>query len=125
MIYTVNLMLVAVIRFLSRKFCYIGRQAEAMSKSNKKLNNRKLSKLLYDYNHVHTELEVMNRFFQKHVGYNLVHFFILGVLTTFSCLFSDIRMAVGVMMIILVMYICVIYIPFQQANRVPIEVMQD
>lgn len=93
-----------------------------MNRPGKKVHNRKLFRLRHDYIYVHTEMEEMNRFFQRHIGYNLVHFFVLRVLTTFSCLFADIRMAVGVLMIILVMYICVIYIPFQQANRAPIAV---
>ena len=121
-VYTVNLMLVAVIRFLSKKFNYIRKKIVALGRSRKEVNNRKLFRLLRDYNFVHVELEEMNCFFRQYVGYNTVHFFILGILSSFSCLFGDLRMAVAIMMIIVAMYVCIIYFPFQQANRVPVEV---
>lgn len=89
-LYTVNIFLVTIVLYFSKKFSYIAKQVAGMSCSNehsKKRFNRRLAAMIQAYNAVHKEMQAMNKFFSFFIGFCLVHFFFLVILVGF-CNFS-------------------------------------
>ena len=76
-IYTVNALYIAVIRILTKKFDRIASRTARLNapRGAKPINNRRLSRLIFDHNRVHLELLEMNAFFSSFVAVNLVHLF--------------------------------------------------
>ena len=75
-IYTMQILYIAVVKILTKKFNRIASRAARLSASKAKLiNNQRLSRLLLDHNRVNLELLEMNAFFSNFIGANLVHLF--------------------------------------------------
>ena len=115
-IYTLNVFLLTLIRYFRKKFCCIAERIERLHES-KRVNNQKLARLLYEYNAVHLELFAMRDLFKRFIGLNLSHYFLMALLSTFACLFSDLRMAVGVLITIYFLGLATIF-PFYFATSV-------
>lgn len=73
-IYSGNLFYTQIIRFLAKRFRAIGRQVARMN-AKKKVDNRKLAKIIYEFNRTEHDLMEMNQFFREFVGTNILHFF--------------------------------------------------
>ena len=120
---TLNFLLLTLIRFFRKKFYHIAGQVERLHLSNRKrVNNKKLTRFLYEYNVVHLELFAMRDLFKQLIGFNLSHYFVIGLLTNFACLFVDIRMAVAAVACTFVLGLAVMF-PFYFATAVITEVI--
>lgn len=78
---SVNVLLIAVMVVLIKKFRRIARRVEALNARNaqnaaKLVNNRRLTRLLFEHNKTQLELLEMNAFFCRFVAVNLVHVFL-------------------------------------------------
>lgn len=121
-VYTMNVFLLTLVRFFRLKFrCITGRIERLHVSCRKRVNNRKLARLLYEFNVIHLELFAMRDLFKGLIGYNLSHYFILALLTTFACLFADRGMAVEVLFIIYALGLATTF-PFYFATGVINEV---
>ena len=75
-IHSINVMYIEVMRIVTKKFnCIARRTAELNARRTKMTDNRKLSRLLFEHNKVHVELQEMNAFFSNIVACNLIHLF--------------------------------------------------
>ena len=64
-VYTVNVFYCIIIFFFIQRFRYLSKQLKILNASNTKLvDNRKLSRLIYEYNRVLFELMEMNQLFK-------------------------------------------------------------
>ena len=64
-VYTVNMFYCELVLFFSKKFEHISKQLKRLNTSNVKIiNNRKLSRLIYEFNRVVFELKEMNDLFK-------------------------------------------------------------
>ena len=84
-IYTLSLFHITTIKFYTKKFQYITKQVERFNASSSERtenrNNRKLAKLISDYNLVQLEMMDINSFFKRHFASNLVcTFFAVNIL---------------------------------------------
>lgn len=122
-IYTLNFFVVTLIRFFRNKFRQITRRIERLKVEKKsRANNRKLARLVYEFNVVHLELFAMRELFKQFIGHNLCHCFALALLTTFGSMSAQKRMALLVHPIVFVMGLATIF-PFYFATSVIIEVL--
>ena len=83
--YSLNLFYMTCMRFFSKRFSHIGRQVKIMSLS-KSIDSRKLFEVLSESNKVHHDLILINNFFKNYVGFNLISFFLFGVMGAFIVL---------------------------------------
>lgn len=92
-IYTLNVFYIEIVIFCSKKIGHIAKQIELMNVSKTKLvDNRKLSRLIVEYNRVLFELTQMNNFFKNYIGTSFFHFFLFCVLLSSVVLLGiDIR----------------------------------
>ena len=64
-VYTVNIFYCVIILFFAKKFEHISKQLKRLNRSKVKvINNRKLSRLIYEFNRVIFELTEMNELFK-------------------------------------------------------------
>ena len=88
--YLLNYIFLNLVAFFLKKFTYIAQRATKL-KRKKQINNRKLSRLIYKFNFVYLEMINMNEYFSKFLGFNLICYFLLVVVSSFAVLFTDIR----------------------------------
>lgn len=64
--YAPNIFLITIILFMTKKLRHIRKQVERMNVSlrTRQINNRKLTKLIYNYHHAQMEITEMNNFFK-------------------------------------------------------------
>lgn len=68
-IYTINVFYCEIILFFTKKFRNLGKQLKILNATKGKLiDNRRLSRLLYDYNRVLHEMDELNEFFKHYTG---------------------------------------------------------
>ena len=72
-------------RFFSKRFNYIAGHLESLNASER-ISNRKLSRLIIDYNQVHYELIQINDFFKYQLGFNLISVYAIGLTLAFVVL---------------------------------------
>lgn len=83
-VYTLNVFFIECMWFLSKKFRHLSRQVQNLRATRTKLiHNKRLTKLIQDYNEVMAELMDINKFFKNFLGHNLLHFCGLSIFSTF------------------------------------------
>ena len=90
--------------------------------STEKTNNRKLAKLVSDYNLVQLEMMEINAFFKRFFGANLIHAFIIMMLVIFVSLECNWNMKMAFGSCMLIMFLAIIFCPFVLANAVITQV---
>ena len=123
MIYTLNIFVVTILIFFRVKFGYIAKQLDQLQHEKVKINNRKLGRLIYDFNYVYLELSKLNSYFKYLSGLDLIHYLLIAVNSSFVFLLVEnlaIRFAGYVVLIIL--YILVLFFPFQFSGFVITQV---
>lgn len=85
-VYTVNLFAIEIMYFMKQKFHHVFRQMEELNNSkDKRIDNRSLARLIFEFSSVQLEMAEMNNFFKLFNLINMVHYFsiaIIGNLTT-------------------------------------------
>ena len=83
-IYTLNVYFIECMLFLRKKIRHISQQVQQLRTSKTKLiNNRRLARLISDFNRVNSELIEFNDFFKNFLGSNVLHFFGLAIFMAF------------------------------------------
>ena len=103
------------------KFAWIAKRLERIS-AKKRVDNAKLSSLIFAFNRVQFELDEINKFWRDISGWNVLYFLALNVQLAFVAIHVDLRLQVVLFTIIIVMYLTCVYGIFAVANRVPAEV---
>lgn len=116
-IYVVSLLILNLLRFFSKRFLYMKKKVERLTVT-KRVNNRKLARLIREHNCVHFDLIEMNLFFRPYLGVNFVCFCAMGVLSAFNLIHESIDWKIKVYLyaVTLGMYSTIIAIPFKFAN---------
>ena len=67
--------------FFSKRFAYVGRRVERLNawKTFDGRKNRKLARLVIEYNQVHYDLIQINEFFRNFVGFSLISSFACAI----------------------------------------------
>lgn len=78
-IFTLNVFFISIVNFFSRKYGHIAGQVRLL-KEKGKFSNRKLEKLIDDFNRVCLEMQLINKYWKHFLGINFVLFFFIGQL---------------------------------------------
>ena len=86
--YSLNLFYMTCMQFFSKRFSHVARHVEGMysKKILKRIDNRKLFRLVVEHNRIHRDLILINDFFKFYIGFNLVSFFAFGTTGVFVVL---------------------------------------
>lgn len=80
-LYTVNLFYLEVMKLLAKKFAYLSDQVNLLGQPKTDIiDDRQLSKLIYEFNCVEDELLTQNNLFKSFLGANVIYYFGAGVL---------------------------------------------
>lgn len=123
-VYSVNVFYIMIIRFLSLKFGYMGKQVQLVNAEPiKSVCDRKLARLIVENNAAHLELIELNNFFKFYAGFNLVGFFFFAILLSFVALETDFRLTIAFFTALIVMYSTTILSTCLFANQLSDEVL--
>ena len=115
--YTLNYFFLITLKFFSKKFNHISNQIRKLG-IRKPIDNRKLRKLIYDFNYVYLELMKLNEFFKLSFGIHFIHYFLLVVIGVFAILKLDIRFQIPAAFVLFFLYIFIIYTSFTWSQNV-------
>ena len=116
--YTINILFLTLLNFLFKKFNYFIRQIVKL-KSKPQIDNRKLSKLIHDFNFVYLEMVKMNEYFSPIIGFNFTHYILLAIFATFAVLSSnEIVLQIPVYFLFMLLYVLIIYLCSNWSNSV-------
>ena len=123
LVYTISIFFVTVLIFLFKKFSHITKQI-AKLKNEQSIDNRKLSKLIYDFNFVYLEMVKMNEYFCKFTGFNFVHFILYAIVLTFVTLSIDnLQLQILIFTVLILLYILTILMTSKIANLITNKVI--
>ena len=127
MIYTLNVFFITILIYIRKKFNHISKQLEHLQKDEKvKINNKKLSRLIYDFNYVYLELMHLNSYFKYLSGTNLINYSLVSVFATFVFLFNDnIGIQISGYTLLMVLYILALFFPSQYSSFVNTQVRSN
>ena len=120
-LYTFNLFFVTMLSFFSLKFGYITEMIERLTSESNDIN-QDLSQLIYEFNYVYFELIQINAYFKYLTGFNLIYYFLVAVLATFAFVYTDVNIKIVGYLVLCLLFIIVLYLPFQWANKVTTQV---
>ena len=120
-LYTLNLFFVTMLSFFSLKFGYITEMIERLTGESNDIN-QDLSQLIYEFNYVYFELIQINAYFKYLTGFNLIYYFLVAVLATFAFVYTDVNIKIVGYLVLCLLFIIVLYLPFQWANKVTTQV---
>ena len=120
-VYTFNIFFLIMLKFFSLKFGYITEMVERLT-SDSNYINQDLSRLIYEFNYVYFELIQINMYFKYLTGFNLVYYFFTAVLANFTFAYMDLNIKIVGYSVLILLFIFVLYLPFQWANTVIIQV---
>ena len=116
--YTINILFLTLLNFLNKKFNYLTVKIEKL-KNKKQIDNRKLSKLIHDFNFVYLEMVKTNEYFSPIIGVNFTHYVLLAIFTTFSISATDeIILQIPVYFVLMCLYVLIIYLCSNWSNSV-------
>lgn len=122
-LYMINIFVLQIIRFFCLNFKFFAQRLGRLDASRtKKINNRRLARLIHSYNQVHLELIEMNDCFKNFLGVNLLYFFIYAIILMFLVMFVGWILKLTLLWIVLTMFLTIIFIPFTFANSLLTEV---
>lgn len=104
------------------RFRYVVKRLERLNSKTKRVDNRKLVKLIYQHNRIQFELAEINNFWKDKIGWNVVYFFAFGIIQVLIAIHVDIRLEMNFLAMVIVMYLTCIYGTFAVANKIPAEV---
>ena len=81
--YTINIFFLTLLNFLNKKFNYLTIKIKKL-KNKKRIDNKKLSKLIHHFNFVYLEMVKMNEYFSPIIGVNFTHYVLLAIFAIFS-----------------------------------------
>lgn len=117
-ILTLNVFFCSLINFFARKYGHIASQIRLLTEP-KGFSNRKLKKLVQDFNAVSLELQIINQYVSQYIGTNFFVFFPIAVVVSFvSFNLENLQLGITLMLLIITAYGMIIYIPFERANKV-------
>ena len=124
-VYTTSIFILQIMYFFSLKFKYIRRRLARLDDSGaKKLDNRRLVRLVLQFNRVQLELIETNNFFKRFLGTNMIFFFSMAVIFLFLGIYVDWLLRVALLSTVFVMYLTIILAPFSFADLIKIQVNQ-
>ena len=130
--YLMNFFFLTQMLFFKKKFNYISTKVEKMTNQKScsrtssiagfsTVDNRKLAKLIYDYNYVYLEMVKINEYFKWLSGFNYVYYFMLVINMSFSvAITQDFKVQLCVFLALIFMYILIIYVSFTWSNNVTV-----
>ena len=117
-ILTLSFFYISMINFFILKYDYIKRKLLLIVRDKHRLDNRKLTKLIKSFNFVNFELLQIDEYFNSMVGINIVFYFFIAIVVTFSSFSVDIKLKFALISLITIGYILIVFIPFRLANNV-------
>lgn len=122
-LYTTQLFCLQIIHFFCLKFkCIVSRLRYLNASGNSKLKNRRLARLIHQYNRVQLELIEANNFFKNFLGVNAVVFFFYALLMMFLVIFIDWTLRLAILSTLLGLSLTTIVVPFAFSNWLLIDV---
>lgn len=94
-----NIFFLEILHFFSMKFDCLNQRIKKLESRSDKFENKKLSKLIFEFNQVYLECLKINDLFKHFIGFNFVFFFLINVNMTFSSLYADIRHRVAISLV--------------------------
>ena len=122
-LYTTNIFFLQIIHFFRMKFKFFDRRLGRLNPlGSKKMNNRRLAKLIYSHNRVHLELIETNHFFNSFLGVNIIFFFSYALMLMSLLMFVRWLLRMALLSIVLGMFLNTIFVPFSFANSLSTQV---
>ena len=118
---TFNIFFLTMLNFFSLKFDYITEMIERLTRESNNIN-QDLSQLIYEFNYVYFELIQIKMYFKYLTGFNLIHYFLVAVLATFAFIYVDLNVKIAGYLVLILLFIIVLYLPFQLSNKVTTQV---
>lgn len=119
---TPNLFLLTILKFFSTKFNNIIKEINKLRFESVKIDNKKLGKLINDYNCVHLEMININNYFKYLIGVNFFHYSILCIIASFLSFNVDILMKTTLFAILIFTYSMNLFLPFKFSQIVSLKV---
>ena len=120
--YSLSYFFVILLLFFKTKFNYLTKKIEKL-KNKLQTDNRKLRKLIHDFNFVHLEMVKMNLLFRDLTGINLIFYIITSIVLTFVITYeNDIRLKIVMFSILTFLYFTIILLSSLLAQAISLQV---
>jgi hypothetical protein len=113
-----NLFYLELLFFFRFKFDNLNKLAEELDRNMFKNYNKKLTRLINDFNSIYLECILMNDLFKNIIYTNYVHYFVFMVCASFASLNGDLNLKIGLFLIIFIWLVTVLLLPFNFGNGV-------
>ena len=121
---TTTIFILQIMHYFSLKFKCIGRRLARLDALGAEKLNKRLAKLILDFNRVQLELIEVNAFFRNFLGTNIIFCFFIAILCMFLGIFLSWLLKVALLSAVFVLYLTIIMVPFRFANSIPFQVIQ-
>lgn len=116
---TLNIILLAILRFFDKKYEYLNEKLQRFLLSKQsRFDNQKLNKLIYDFDFVTLELIKVNEYMSKFIGINFFFYLSIGVLSVFMMISGDLQLQIALFFIIITTFTLIIYLPNKMNNYI-------
>lgn len=111
-----------ILTFFSFKFNKITKEINKLRIEHPTIDNKKLSKLINDYNCVYLEIIKLNDYFKYLIGFNFFNYFTICIVATFLAFNADNLIKTVLGFLLVVTYFMNLFFPFKLSQIISTKV---